>query len=352
MINLELSDDILNQNSSESSDSPRLLPPSLPVRTDQKKKFRVNCRNFFLTYPQAPLYLQKEDILEHLVNLCPDYSYVCVAKEHHLDGSPHFHALLMLNKKEDVKNPRYFDIENHRALTVLHCNIQCARDAEDVLSYITKTDKEFAKAGVFISTKSKKHLGEVAALAQKAERNKTLLEQPIKDSVEAGLCSIYNYTKLKENILAYNVDNCKVPEFYLKKNLWIVGNTGIGKSRWVRDNYPGGVIDFFYKAQNKWWDGYNGQKVVLIDDFDLSGKCLGHHLKIWGDCYRFYAEIKGGTMIPNVERIIITSQYTPRDIWFSGNMEDRDEQLVQAIMRRFPLMTVLDGALIPYEDES
>lgn len=350
MINLELSGDFVHQNSSESEKKIENFEPIVPVRKTDKK-FRLQCRNFFLTYPKTPVHLMKEDFIEYLTNLCPDYSYMCVAKEKHQDDTPHFHVLLMLQSKKHIRSARYFDMEHGWDTSPIHCNIQAARNVDDVLAYINKTDKEPATCGVFVSTKTKKKLGQEAELASRAAANLQLLSQPIKDSIDTGLCSIFNYTKLKENILAYNVDTCKVPEYFPKTNYWIVGATGIGKSRWVRDRYPGGVADFFYKAQNKWWDGYNGQKVVLIDDFDLAGRCLGHHLKIWGDVYRFSAEIKGGTMIPNVESIIITSQYTPRDIWLSGNVEDRDHELVKAVMRRFPLVTVKDGVLIPYEDE-
>jgi len=43
--------------------------------------------------------------------------------------------------------------------------------------------------------------------------------------------------------------------------LW--GDTGIGKSRWCKDNYP----NAYWKPKSKWWDGYKGQDVVIVDDF-------------------------------------------------------------------------------------
>ena len=42
-------------------------------------------------------------------------------------------------------------------------------------------------------------------------------------------------------------------------NVWIWGPSGCGKSRHVRDNHE----VFYTKGMNKWWDGYNGEEVVL-----------------------------------------------------------------------------------------
>nr|WAE42465.1 MAG: replication associated protein [Cressdnaviricota sp.] len=113
-------------------------------------------------------------------------------------------------------------------------------------------------------------------------------------------------------------------------NIWIFGESGCGKSRYVRETYP----DAYNKPMSKWWDGYTGQSVVVLDDFDPThGKFLSYFLKIWADHYAFNAEVKGGMMKIRPLTIVITSQY---------NLEEcfDDEKTIAALSRRFKLKNI------------
>ncbi|AMB42962.1 putative Rep protein [Circovirus-like genome DCCV-5] len=111
---------------------------------------------------------------------------------------------------------------------------------------------------------------------------------------------------------------------------WLLGRTGSGKSKGVRSAFP--LV--YPKPLNKWWDGYDDHTHVLLDDVDHNqSSWIGNFLKIWSDHYPFIAEKKGGSRLIRPELIIVTSQYSIRELF-------NDNELVLALERRFQVINV------------
>nr|QKI29033.1 Rep [Lactuca sativa CRESS virus] len=112
-------------------------------------------------------------------------------------------------------------------------------------------------------------------------------------------------------------------------NEWWVGPTGTGKSRRLWALYP----DHYAKSLNKWWDGYDGEDVVAIEEMNPdAGKWMGSFLKIWADRYPFSPEVKGSHIKKiRPQKIIVLSNYTPEQCF--PNNED-----LLPIRRRFKVV--------------
>lgn len=53
----------------------------------------------------------------------------------------------------------------------------------------------------------------------------------------------------------------------------------------------------FVLTGTKWFDGYRGHSVVVIEDLDkFTAHALGHNIKLWADEYPVTAEVKGDTI--------------------------------------------------------
>jgi len=122
--------------------------------------------------------------------------------------------------------------------------------------------------------------------------------------------------------------------------IWVFGASGSGKTRAVLGAYP----TAFIKPRNTWWDGYQEEEVVLIDDIDKFDVALGGKLKHWADFCPFIGEFKGGSRRIRPRLVIVTSQYVIGDIW-------KDDETKEALKRRFRLIDKLPGVDIVFEDQ-
>ncbi len=106
---------------------------------------------------------------------------------------------------------------------------------------------------------------------------------------------------------------------------WYYGNTGTGKTKAVLDAcLPYIPLTF------KWWQNYEGQDAVLLDDLRPNW-CQPEQLLRLLDPYRYnyQVEVKGGSRHLVATKIYITTPWHPEDFW--KDVKEDPRQLVRRI---------------------
>lgn len=100
-----------------------------------RRALLTKCKGLSLTYPRAPEHWTKEYVRDKLMEAAGDVEieYAVIAKEDHADGTPHFHAFVMLKRKKNTYVDTW-DIDGH------HGNYQATRSFSAWEKYIKKDD--------------------------------------------------------------------------------------------------------------------------------------------------------------------------------------------------------------------
>lgn len=163
-----------------------------------------------------------------------------------------------------------------------------------------------------------------------------------RDLFDEHLMTLARYPKLYNDLaMTYRPQRGDGEEDQLKVTL-LYGGTGRGKTRAVMDEHGKDPELYIAPLNNgtQWWDGYDGQKFVLMDDFcgKMSHLPLASLLRLI-DRYPVQVPTKGGHTwwLPN--HIFVTTNILPRD-WY--NWKNRMSQY-EALARRFTAVHVYYG---------
>lgn len=136
-------------------------------------------------------------------------------------------------------------------------HIEQAKNAMKAWNYCGKADtREEGPLELGVPPASKNVAGDTK------QRNQMIIEYGLVKAVDEGLIPIEKFKQTKQSLDLYNIMARKVPTLGPLDNEWHYGDTGTGKSRHVRTKYP----DAYIKGNNIWWDGYDGQEVVIIEE--------------------------------------------------------------------------------------
>lgn len=247
-----------------------------------------------------------EQVVSLETDLLP-YKYLLYGKEVAATGTPHLQGYIVFNAMKRLSAVT-------KLLPGTHWEIAKGSTADNY-AYCTK-DSDFVEFGT--KPKSPKEIG---------QDNKERWTAVIKSCREGTCEQDFPMEFFRYNTTALKLCRTKLPTLDSYSGLWFYGPPGTGKSKKARDDYP----DLYSKSMNQWWDGYLHEETVLLDDFGHDHAFMGYWLKVWTDHYPFRANIKNGSMMARPKIVIVTSNYSPDEIW-------TDPMMLAAIKRRFKMV--------------
>lgn len=238
------------------------------------------------------------DSLDSIVNT--GHSYIIVGQEVGDSGTPHYQI--------------YVEYEQAKTFSSVIKAFKKKAHVEVAKADAIKNREYCSKQKVLFEEGKPKKQGERKDLKKIKETIKEGFG--IKSMLESEVITSYQGLRCAESLMKYVEPQRTQPP----KVFWRWGEAGVGKSKWVYENYT----EVFTPLNFKWWEGYDGHKTVLIDD--LRGDfCKYHEFLKLTDRYPFRVECKGGSRQFLAETIIITSPYHPTDIW--NTIEDTNQLL-------------------------
>lgn len=248
----------------------------------------------------------------------PGVNYICWGIETCPDtGKVHMQGYLELEKKKT-----FCGVKKMMGSQTVH--LEKRHGTQDQAIDYCKKDGQFYELGKKKAQGGRSDLVDVRLVANSGGMRAVCMET--KEGDEDGSTQPrfgMQAIRVAETFLKY----CNTPRDWKPVVIWLYGESGAGKSREARIILAG--IDTHVKnTDNKWWDGYDGQEGVILDDFRESWWSMVHMLGLL-DRYAFQIEHKGGTRQFRAKYIVITSIRPPQEYYQMEN--EPNKQLLRRI---------------------
>lgn len=230
-------------------------------------KFRIQGKNFFLTYPKCDISI---DQAYETLNYKNTIRYALIAQEKHKDGDLHLHAYIEYVKKLNIRDPKHFDLGD------CHGNYQKPDNIEAVINYCKKENsfKEFGTR--LLNQTTSQDIPDIYQLARELSRKKYFMEClrkkiPFQYAKEAwNDCDLFTINedpeigKIRSDLSELKWEEIENP----RKSTVLIGPSGIGKTSWCKRECPKPALFVTHMDTLRQFKP-NEHKCIIFDDMSF-----------------------------------------------------------------------------------
>ena len=258
--------------------------------------------------------------------------YAVVGAEVGENGTPHLQIFLYFNTMKSLNQVK--GIEG-----LARCHAERMRGTVDQAANYCKKDGNFTEFGEVPEQGKRNDLENVVKLIKEGCGLKRIAdENPLE------------FIKFSRGIQALRF-HCLKGRDFKSEIFWLYGPTGTGKSRYAYEQAKLANSYYVKDPCSHWWDGYDGQEVVIIDDVRKDFCTFAQLLRML-DRYEYAIQCKGGYSQLLAKKIYLTNPLPPRLFW-DGRTEEDIGQLMRRIdhVYHFPYRIIgEDGVRFVVED--
>lgn len=215
-------------------------------------------------------------------------------KKQHIQGYVEF------EKRPSLKNIKELFLDGS-----MHIEHRMGKQS-DAIKYCSKKETRIEGPWEYGNRKQQGERSDLKNIIELCKKKKTLAE--IIEEVPTALRLTNHIEKYKKSLIEPRDRNKPIEVIVL------IGKPGTGKTKYVYDNENDLFTLGSQHGGSLWFDGYTGQKAMLIDDY--KGNIQYTTLLRLLDRYPFSGQTKGGYVNLNLDRIYITSNYEVNE-WYN-----------------------------------
>ena len=290
---------------------------------------RLDCVNLLLTYndPEGKIFGDMsllDQLIENFKEYEPIYGVSCKEKAP-TTGMTHYHVYIKLKKRCQKKDGRSLLI-----VETIRPNIERVRNnIKAIIKYVKKGGyyAEYGTCPVELNDTK----------ISKIDKANVMINGDLEELYLNGTLGAVDVIRAQKLRSIFQLAR-PVEKYSKKLVLWFKGETGEGKTRKAFEIAEKFNLSFWMTNDSlKWYDGYTGQELVIIDDFRKNMLGDWNYLLRLLDGYGLAVQVKGGFTTWKPKIIIITSPATPHEAFSWVNKEgeeqgwDKEDQLIRRL---------------------